>query len=282
MTLSGSLSDWSVTDLLSMFKVTKKTGTLRLSGSRAGAIHFDGGRVVAAEVTGTADGPAEADRTDAVDALFMLAAESDGRFEMGPYQGPEGPGWDVEELLSDVSRLDSLESDVDDAGLTKAPLMLADHIEAPVTVAVEDWWAVASLVSVLSLDQLEDVFGRARAIRLLHTLWRLGIIEALDDGEPVLADDSERHAEEPAAVPIGDIVAEGPTQTEDEPEDGEAVRDEESWLDEIAAATEHGIVTEPVSIEERRNLRGISAPASTTLTGPVLDDMRRLRGRAGE
>lgn len=277
MTLSGSLSNWSVNDLLSMFNVTKKTGTLRLSGSRAGAIHFEDGRVVAAEVAGNGNGEATADRTEAVDALFMLSAASDGHFEMGAYEGPVGSGWDVAELLSDVSRLDSLHADVEEAGLSKAPLMLADHIDAPVTVAIEDWWALASLVSVLSLDQLEDVFGRARAIRLLHTLWRLGVIEALQGDEIDLVGIGEEHA----AVAETDDGAEG---TGSEPSDGTepSGRDEESWLDEIAAATERELPAEPVSIEERRNLRGISAPASTTLTGPVLDDMRRLRGRAGD
>jgi hypothetical protein len=267
MTLSGSLSDWSVSDLLSMFKVTRKTGTLELTGSRPGSIHFREGQVVSAQVATGVDSRPDLGRTAATDALFMLAAADEGTFAMGPYQGPEGSGWEVEDLIADMSRLQSLERDVTDAGLTAAPLMLKDEVESPVTVPTEDWWAIASLVSVLSLAQLEEVFGRARAIRLLHTLWRLGVIESIDDHAQVedVAVEDQPPAEVTAEVELVD----------------EASRDEESWLDEIASTAGEAMM-EPVSIEERRNLRGLSAPASTTLTGPVLDDMRRLRGHAGE
>lgn len=268
MNLSGSLNDWTVSDLLNMLKVTNKTGSLRISGTRSGSIHFHEGRVAGAEVAGTRAG--SVDRNAAVDSLFMLSSVKEGSFEMGPYQGPDGPGWDVDELVADMSRLEGLEADVEGAGLSETPLMLAEEIESAVTITPEDWWAMASLVSVLSLAQLEEVFGRARAIRLLHTLWRLGVVEAVEE-IPEERVEAAPPPEQPSPAASDETEGNGLPGS----------RDDESWLDEIAASTEQA-PADTVSLDERRNVRGLSAPASTTLTGAVLDDMRRLRGRSGD
>ncbi|CAN5827777.1 hypothetical protein BH23ACT5_BH23ACT5_16990 [soil metagenome] len=269
MNLTGTLADWTIVDLLAMLKVTKKTGTLRIKGDRSGHIHFVEGRVAAANVEGpiVLDGDG-GHRTGAIDTLFLLSSFTEGQFELGDYEGPESDGWDVDDLMADMGRLQELEGDVAEAGLTTQALILTDSIPSAITVAPDDWWAIASLVSVLSLEQLEEVFGRARAIRMLHTLWRLGVTEVVADVTDLAPQSTDPAT--PAAesidldTPAGAIGASQPDDT---------------WLDEIAIAA--GGSAEEAPIQERRALTGLSAPASTTLTGSVLDEMRRLRGRAG-
>ncbi len=271
MNLTGTLADWTIVDLLTMLKVTKKTGTLRIRGDRSGYIHFVEGKVSAAMVEGSIalDGDG-GDRTAAVDTLFVLSSFATGQFELGHYEGPDTDGWDVDDLLADMGRLQELEGDVAEAGLTTQSLILSDRITSAITVGPDDWWAIASLVSVLSLQQLEEVFGRARAIRMLHTLWRLGVTEVVAEV-----------AAEPAPDPLGSDEME-PARSLDlgpGPESEDAPQSDEAWLDEIALAARGA--TDEVPMQERRTLTGLSAPASTTLTGSVLDEMRRLRGRTG-
>jgi hypothetical protein len=269
MNLSGTLSDWTVGDLLNVMKVTQKTASLHIKGNRRGTIHFHEGRVVGAALEGeTLISEGEEARVAAADTLYILSTIDQGTFEMGAFEGVKSGGWDVESLLTDLGGLRSLEDDLAGAGLVDCSLMLRDEIEAPVTVTVDDWWALASLVSALSFEQLEEVFGRGRALRLLHSLWRMGLIEAISEPEPV---DLELPAEPEEEVLVETDI------------DAVAGEDEDAWLDEIASSAE-GTVEAPVvhDAAEARRVMGVAAPASTVLTGSVLDEMRRLRGRPSE
>ena len=272
MNLTGTLSDWTVADLLNVMKVTGKTATLNIKGRTAGTIHFMEGRVVGAELDGS---PIPGDsRAEAADSLLVLWSLDEGTFEVVEFQGPHDTGWDVESVMADMEALRALEADRLGAGLADGHLVLKDQINGPVTIDSADWWALSSLVSVLSFGQLEEVFGRGRAIRLLHTLHRLGLIERI-----------ETPAEEPEPAPVEappavDLAAlaeedqgaqfEGPTATD---------HDDESWLDEIAAAAEAPVSESDDSEAASRRVLGVAAPASTVLTGPVRDEMRRRRVR---
>lgn len=260
MNLSGDLADWPVADLLNMLKVTNKTATLQVRSERTGTVHFSDGRVCGASIAGDAVVEGESgSRVATVDALFVMSSFDDGKFELTTYAGPEGAeGWEIDDLLHDMERLNELIHDLETGELSSGSLMLKDAISGPVTVTEDDWWALASLVSVLSLEQLQGVFGRARAVRLLHTLWRLDLIEPIQEAvdQPV----------DMAAAPIRK----------------ESGADDEAWLDQIAAK-ENDKVDVAVNLdEERKRMTGVSAPASTVLTGSVLDEMRRLRSRVGE
>lgn len=276
MNLSGTLSDWTVADLLNMLNVTGKTASLHVRGERGGTIHFSEGKVVGASIAG--DSVNDNSRVAVADALLVLSALDRGSFDLGPFEGPEGEGWDIESLLSDLERLESLQADLIDSGLDDSRLMLREEVDQPVTVQTEDWWAIASLVSVLSFQQLEEVFGRGRAIRLLHALWRMDLVELLEppvEKEPILAD------LEPV---LQDLEPEPETDPEPEEEasDEEEPRDDESWLDEIAAAAEARRDDKGIEPIEPRRVLGVAAPASTVLTGSVLDEMRRLRSHPGD
>lgn len=304
MNLSGTLSDWTVADLLSMLNVTKKTASLHVRGERTGTIHFIEGRVVGAALTGDMVIQSDDTRVAVADALLVLSGLESGAFELGPFKGPEGEGWEIEGLLSDLERLESLQSDLADSGLKDAQLMLREEVDQPVTIQTEDWWALASLVSVLSFDQLEEVFGRGRAIRLLHALWRMDLVEQLDEPvsaetEPILAEREPARSEveveiepgaattqpqpepQPQSEPDEEVEAEFEPEFETASETESIGSDDDSWLDEIAAAAGASEETPLEKLEPRRVL-GVSAPASTVLTGSVLDEMRRLRSHSGD
>ena len=80
MNLTGTLSDWTVADLLNVMKVTGKTATLHIKGTTSGTIHFVEGRVVGAELDGR---PIAGDsRADAADSLLVLWSIEEGTFEV--------------------------------------------------------------------------------------------------------------------------------------------------------------------------------------------------------
>ena len=276
MNLTGTLSDWTVADLLNVMKVTGKTATLHIKGTTSGTIHFVEGRVVGAELDGR---PIAGDsRADAADSLLVLWSIEEGTFEVVDFSGPDEPGWDVESVLADMEALRALESDLVQAGFAEGSLMLKEEIDAAVTIDPSDWWALSSLVSALSFRQLEQVFGRGRAIRLLHTLHRLGLIRKVDlPEEPAETPVEEPAPAEPPAVDLAALVADESAQFEGPA--AAADRNEESWLDEIAAAAEAPASEGSGSESGSRRVLGVAAPASTVLTGSVLDEMRRLRVR---
>lgn len=296
MNLSGTLSDWTVSDLLNVMKVTGKTASLHIKGERTGTVHFCEGKVVGAVLDGQAVSPRDFEsRAVASDTLFVLNALEDGLFEVGPFEGPEADGWDAEDLVADMQQLSDLEADLESADVRDSFVMLRDEIDQPVTVQVEDWWALASLVSVLSFHQLEDVFGRGRAIRLLHALWRLGLIEKVEGPiEDELHPDLEGDRSEPEPIvletsPPAVDLSRLDEPVEDEPAAStgiEADRSDDAWLDQIASAAAGLPLDAPPEDEDshlkNRTVLGVSAPASTVLTGSVLDEMRRLRSRSTE
>lgn len=280
MNLSGTLSDWTVSDLLNVMKVTEKTASVHIKARSSGRIHFSQGKVVGAELDGR---HVEGDsRAAAADSMLVLWGQDEGTFEVVAFEGAAEEGWDVEGVMADVEQLRGLEEELTEAELHQSYIMLRDEISGPVTVQPSEWWALASLVSVLSFTQLESVFGRGRAIRLLHTLWRLELIEAVDPPTELLEQAPEAAAE-PALIDFEDDDPVVEVDTTEEFESPAPESDDESWLDEIAAAAEGD--AEPASqptAAEVRALMGVSAPASTVLTGSVLDEMRRLRVRPND
>ena len=93
MALQGTIETFALPDVLRLLATTKKSGRLRLSGSRgSGSIWLDGGQIVASEATGSphAQGP--------TDVVFELLRFKDGDFvfnEKEEASAPESPA-DVE------------------------------------------------------------------------------------------------------------------------------------------------------------------------------------------
>lgn len=277
MNLSGQLSDWSVSDLLQIMQVTKKTGSLDLVGERHARVFFRDGNVTGAELVGSTGSYHGSDRSGIADVLYVLSGMSEGQFSVGPAGGTEGKGWPIDEVLTDVEVLRALEGDVVDAGLFEASgVRLIREIDAPLNIDPPDWSVISTLVQPFSFSHLEARFGRGTAIRLFHTLHRLGLAEAVDleEGETAWLD---RLAQ--------DVAPSAPVAPSPAPAVEEAIGDPEVI---IVPAAEPDLEPEPaasaptpVHHESKSDdgLKGVAAPASTTLTDGVYDEIRRLRSR---
>jgi hypothetical protein len=277
MHLSGQLSDWSIDDLLQIMQVTKKTGSLDIDGERRGRLHFRDGSLTGAELNGAKGSYTGNDRESVADILYVLSGLEEGSFSVGPADGPEGKGWPTEEVLAEVEALRSLEGEVVDAGLFEASgVRLSGDVNGELTIKPEDWRLLVSLVQPFTFNQLEAKLGRGGAVRVLHTLHRLGVAEPIDEDEAAdwldrLAEDMSPDGGEPAwldpvepQAPPVEIVE--PVAKEEPVDDTEPEEEEEK----ARPLTDARIIAEA---------KGVSAPASTTLTDGVYDEIRRLRSR---
>lgn len=283
MHLSGQLSDWSINDLLQIMQVTKKTGSLDIDAERRGRIHFRDGSVTGAELTGSGESHLGTDRGSVADVLYVLSSLSEGSFAVGAADGPDGSGWSVEDVLSDVEALRDLEGELTEAGLFEAPgLRLVESIEAPVTIDPEHWSSLVALVRPFGFGELEERSGKGGAVRILHALLRLGVAETVEREQP-----SEVVVEEDESGWL-DRLAEDIVPESDEPTWVEEVGSTEPELEPAADAEPELEPLEPVVAEEltparpAADVRGVSAPASTTLTDGVYDEIRRLRSKVAD
>jgi hypothetical protein len=281
MHLSGQLSDWSINDLLQIMQVTSKTGSLDIEGQRRGRVHFRDGRLTGAELTGVKGIYTGSDRGGVADILYVLSTVEEGSFSVGAADGPDSKGWTVEEVLLDVEALQSLEGEVVDAGLFEASgVRLVSTIENPVTIEPEDWHVFVNLVPAFTFNNLEATYGRGSAVRIFHTLHRLGMAETItnQDGE---TDWLDRLAEGVAPnEPLGEITEDLKVEPEEQPAsdangaEPEPPAEPEVELEPVASA--------PSKQRLPADLKGLSAPASTTLTDGVYDEIRRLRSKVGD
>src|SRR5690606_12223539 len=107
----------------------------------------------------------------------------------------------------------------------------------------------------------------------------MGVIEKVEDPveEPVIGDLPPVEPDTPVDL---SSLSEEPTPYDEQPDD-------DAWSDEIAASAAEPEPSDPADDASRlsdveRNVRGVAAPASTVLTGSVLDEMRRLRVRQSD
>ena len=281
MHLSGQLSDWSISDLLQIMQVTQKTGSLDVEGDRRGRIHFRDGSVTGAELIGIKGSYMGSDRAGVADILYVLSTLDDGSFAVGAADGPEGSGWSVEDVLADVDALKSLESEVIDAGLFEAAgVRFVKSIDSPITIQPDDWEVLMSLVQPFTFERLEVRMGRGGAVRVFHTLHRLGVAEVIEGDEESdwLDHLAEAIAPESSNPTWLEHVEETESETETEPE-AESETKLEVEVEPAVAVTPDT----PEDLEDaQEEVRGVSAPASTTLTDGVYDEIRRLRSKVAE
>jgi hypothetical protein len=130
---------------------------------------------------------------------------------------------------------------------------------------------------------VEAKFGRGTAVRMFHTLNRMGLAETVATPEEE-AEWLDRLAEGVASNGAwnGASIETEAAPTETEPE----VIDE--VIEPEAVEESEDTDPEPVPVAASKpsrahvELKGVSAPASTTLTDGVYDEIRRLRSRVGD
>ncbi|MEE8407849.1 MAG: DUF4388 domain-containing protein [Acidimicrobiia bacterium] len=286
MHLSGQLTDWSINDLLQIMQVTKKTGSLDIEGNLRGRIHFHDGAVTGAELIGAEGSLIGDDRGGVADILFVLSTLDSGSFSVGAADGPDTSGWEVEEVLADVDALKSLEGDLVTAGLFESNgVRLVTDIDESITVTSDDWMVLVSLVPAFTFDDLEARMGRGGAVRVLHTLHRMGV--AAPTGDVDESDWLDRVADDVAPTSDDPIWLEEVSEERDastEQQEGETPASEDDSAEESSEETLVGISDDSPAkdaSDERvsTEVRGVSAPASTTLTDGVYDEIRRLRSK---
>jgi hypothetical protein len=291
--LSGQLADWSINDLLQIMQVTKKTGSLDIEGARRGRIHFVDGAVTGAELSGERGSYKGSDRGAIADILYVLSSLESGSFGVGPADGPDADGLAVEDIMGEVTALRSLEGEVIDAGLFEAAgVRLVNDLEGPITLEPEDWQAIVSLVQPFTFDFLESQVGRGGAVRIYHTLHRLGVmqaIEAEDESEWLdrLAGGLSAASSEPTwleqANEEATSKAEESAPKHMAPEDGVVLTEQAPEAEgEADPEQEPGSEPEPEPIRAQIEVRGVAAHASTTLTDGVYDEIRRLRSKVSD
>jgi hypothetical protein len=278
--LSGQLADWSISDLLQIMQVTKKTGSLDIEGSRRGRVHFVDGAVTGAELSGDRGSYRGSDRGAIADILYVLSTLDSGSFAVGPADGPGSDGYAVEDVMGEVAALRSLEGEVIDAGLFEAAgVRLVRDLEAPITMEPEDWQVLVSLVQPFTFDYIESRVGRGGAVRIFHALHRLGVAETIAGG------DDESEWLDQLAGGLSPTSSE-PTWLEQVPTDDPSEKVAEVEVPVAQPDPEPSPEPEPVSepepAPESAGVRGVSAHASTTLTDGVYDEIRRLRSKVSD
>ncbi len=285
MHLSGQLTDWSINDLLQIMQVTKKTGSLDIEGDRRGRIHFRDGTVTGAELIGVRGSLMGSDRGGVADILYVLSTLDTGSFSVGAADGPDSLGWSVEDVLADVDALRALEGEVVDAGLFESNgVRLVGEIDKPITIAPDDWTILVSLVSPFTFDDLETRMGRGGAVRVFHTLHRLDVAYALTDEDESdwldgVADKVAPASDDP--IWLEDVQEERESQPQTSADEKPAPEDD-STEEALVAASDEAASESGAKKAKSTEVPGVSAPASTTLTDGVYDEIRRLRSKVAE
>ncbi|MCZ6740239.1 MAG: DUF4388 domain-containing protein [Actinobacteria bacterium] len=284
MHLSGQLADWSINDLLQIMQVTDRTGSLDIAGDRRGRIHFRDGMVTGAELIGARETNVANDRGGAADIVYVLSTLETGSFSVGAADGPDTSGWSVEDILADVDALKSLEGEVIDAGLLQAAgIRFGSEIEEPITISPDHWAILVSVMPPFTFDDLETKMGRVGAVRVLHTLHQLGVADVITEEDE--SDWLDRVADDVAPV------SDDPIWLEDVPEEtkGKAgASAEETSASEapaekaLVAAADDAAPKSGGKKAKAAEIRGVSAPAATTHTDGVYDEIRRLRSKVAE
>lgn len=264
MNLSGQLGDWTVDDLIQIVRVTKKTGSLDIKGDRKGRIHFADGLLTGAELHSHRGVYAGTDAETIADVIFVLGGLEAGTFAMGAAEGPDSEGHEPEAISANVDELRKLEQEISESGvLDGGEINFVPTVTDKVVLDPASWQHLARLIPPITIDELEERFGRGSSVRMVHYLNGLGVLAlapAEDDisGAKHVAGDESGWLEE---------LADGVSPSSPEPWE----EDE----DEVHVAINDSIVEKT----KAGSVLGVAADASTTLTGGVYDDIRRLRSK---
>jgi len=209
--LQGTLDTFALPDVLRLLASTKKTGRLRVSGTRGtGSVWVDGGGVVATEATGLADKPAP------VDVLFELLRYGDGSFtfEAGTTAADPSAPSDVEPLLIEAEHqlLEWREIEAVVPSMDAWVTLVRDLPRAEVVVDGERWKTIVTVGSGTSVAAVGQALGlgEVAVCRLVKDLVEQGLGSVSTTGivpaaEPVVVE--EAPAPKLASVPEMDAPA---------------------------------------------------------------------------
>jgi hypothetical protein len=209
--LQGTIETFALPDVMRLLASTKKTGCLRLTGTRgAGSVWVDGGAIVASEASGARHAGSP------TDVFFELLRFDDGDFVFDADVVPDeaGKAVDVEATLSAADKMlnewKSIEAVVPSLGawVELAPELTDDEI----TIDRDRWRLLVTIAAGTTVGSLGDAFelGELDVSRQVKELVEAGVakvgdapsagaraaVAAVDDKVPA----SESHAFDAAAV----------------------------------------------------------------------------------
>ena len=181
MALQGTLDTFALPDVLRLLAATKKTGRLRITGSRgSGSIWAAGGEVVGIEATHAPHA------VEAVDALFELLRFQEGAFTFDAESTHDDPAppTDVEILLAQAEALleewRAIEAVVPsmDAWVSLRPTLP----EAQVSVAQAAWTTLVAVAGGATVRRVADelCLSELPVSRAVKELVELGLVEISD------------------------------------------------------------------------------------------------------
>lgn len=187
MLLSGQLSDWSVGDLLQMLHITKKTASLHVDGTdRGGAVYFNDGAVISADVTlGAAGAPGSVEHI--AESVYVLQLLTEGTFDVRNEVPPVTvDAVAVADALEEAGVHLAAERALEATGLLSArALRLAQEIDGPISLSSQVWRAISVSIPAFTFPELEQRLGRAGAVSTVEQFRDLGILEAvMEEPEP--------------------------------------------------------------------------------------------------
>jgi hypothetical protein len=204
--LQGTLDTFALPDVLRLLASTKKTGRLRISGSRGtGSVWVDAGQVVSTEATGVAksQGP--------VDVVFELLRYRDGSFtfesdKAAPY--PE-PASDVEPLLIEAEQQLAEWRDIEAVvpSLDHWVMLVSDLPRPDVVVDAERWRAIVAVGSGNAVRRVGESLsmGEVAVSRQVKDLVELGLATVDTPQAPArVPDPFPTAAPEPLSAPAYD------------------------------------------------------------------------------
>jgi hypothetical protein len=153
--LQGTIETFALPDVMRLLASTKKSGCLRLTGSRGdGSVWVDSGTIIASDASGAPHA------TSAVEVFFELLRFKDGDFVFDSDVRPDEPGAaaEVEPVLDEAERMldewKAIEAVVPslDSWVTLTPELGVDEI----TVDRARWRLLASIGAGTSVGQLGD------------------------------------------------------------------------------------------------------------------------------
>lgn len=204
MALQGTIETFALPDVLRLLATTKKSGRLRLSGSRgSGSVWLDAGSIVASEATG------HPHADTATDVVFELLRFTDGDFVFNDTElaaAPDAPD-DVETVLAAAeAQLEEWETVA--AVVPSVDLWVSLAAEAPddeVTLSRDEWTSLVTIGGGATVAAIGDVLALAELplCRKVKGLVERGLVELGDvpSGAGRPAEPVFERAAEPAAEP---------------------------------------------------------------------------------
>lgn len=181
MSLQGTLDTFALPDVLRLLAATRKTGHLRLDGSRGyGNVWVDGGAVMAADASNVGSGG------EPVDVVFELLRFRDGAFcfDAGVTTSKGGAPVDVEPLLFSAEGLLTEWREIEavvpslEAWLTLVP----ELPEPVVSIAANQWRLLVVVGGGSTVDALAKTLslGELDVSRAIKGLVEAGLVTVTD------------------------------------------------------------------------------------------------------